>query len=101
MRTLNMHQASELESLYARQRRTRSFMDYITYNEYLEKNALSVETKRTTGPLDPEEGKGFETIVIMNDGSEWINSGFYLTDKNDRVAFEKRPIDKESFGAKP
>lgn len=83
--------AEEIEKLFQQQRRTRQFLDFVQYDQMLEKFGRVAETKRVPSePLDPENGKGFVTEFSFVDGSVWRTKQTYLVNDQDAIVFERR-----------
>lgn len=85
-----MSHAEEAKRLFETQERTRNFMHWIDYNNFLDAHGVSGETRRTEEPLDAENGKGFITTFTFADSSSWTTKHVYFTGDDGMIAFEKR-----------
>jgi len=83
-------EAIECERLFQKQYRSRNFLEWVIFNDYLEKFGVWGETQKTIGPLDVDNGKGFRTEIHFSDGSVWVTQQMYFSSKDESIAFEKR-----------
>lgn len=86
----NATHAQEAEKLFEVQRRSHNPVDWMRFNEHLDRFGTWAETKKTIAPLDLENGRDFITDFHFSDGSIWESSEIYFTDKDGQIAFERR-----------